>query len=238
MLLSYGIIFPLGFLFALAKSKKHAPTQIVGSLVAGAGFMMGHLNRTPFWEGNPHVRFQWWMLVILVGQVGVGVGLKVTKMKDAPKSRVLQFLQSIRLRILRPIHVILGWSFVILPYVQGIFGLIPLTRTCGGQEVINCVAHFIMGSFFVYYGGVTVLRHFGVISLPFRMDVFDSLLITLWGFINTFFEHRPGTPWNHTDLQHTSSGILWLCAGLLSLLLTFFKPYTSVTLNIVPALVI
>ncbi|KAJ3045525.1 hypothetical protein HDV00_009182 [Rhizophlyctis rosea] len=240
MLLAYGVIFPLGFLFALAKSKKHSPTQIVGSLVAGVAFIMGHRNRTKYFPHNPHKRFQGFMLWILIMQVGLGVMLKLTKggSDASSSSKILQFLRSIRSRILRPAHVITGWSFVLLPYIQAIFGLIALTRTCGGDEVINCVAHFIMGSFFVYYGSVTVLRHYGAIRLPFRMDVFDSILITLWGFINAFFEHRPGTPWNHTDMQHTSSGILWLSAGLLSLLLTFYPPYAKSTLNIIPALVI
>ena len=63
--------------------------------------MMGHSNRMSFFPGNPHVRFQGFMLAVLVGQVGVGIGLKVTKGFDDGERGVLMFVYLLEIRFLR-----------------------------------------------------------------------------------------------------------------------------------------
>jgi len=81
-----------------------------------------------------------------------------------------------------------------------------------------------MGSAFIAYSILlTILLLVGQAWLRRTgksQEFFDSLVIAAWGCINTFTEHRWGGPWVHNDLQHTTMGIIWWCAGLLGVWLS------------------
>ncbi|RKO89808.1 hypothetical protein BDK51DRAFT_1958, partial [Blyttiomyces helicus] len=231
MTVTYAFIFPVGFLLARKKSNWHGPVQGLGTVLALIGFLLGHRQKNHFYPHNPHMYFQIPLLWSLLAQGFFGLFLKATKTWSRPgPARIRNFI--------RLAHLFNGWSFLLLPYAQGILGIIAVTKTCGDDEVGNCAAHFIMGSFFVYYGAVSALRHFGSLESRWPMEVYDSVIILLWGIINTFSEHRWGSRWNHTDMQHTSSGILWTFGGGLSLLLSMFRPYRKRAHNVVPGLII
>lgn len=121
-------------------------------------------------------------------------------------------------------HGILGKMMPVVSWVQMIFGGITALGFCRGDHLGQCLAHFIMGSAFIGYGIVlTILLIVGQYWLRRTgrsQEFFDSLLIAAWGCVNTFTEHRWGGPWVKNDLQHTSMGIVWWCAGLLGVWLS------------------
>ncbi|MCJ1353541.1 MAG: hypothetical protein MMC33_003527 [Icmadophila ericetorum] len=98
-----------------------------------------------------------------------------------------------------------------------------------------------MGSAFIGYGIVlTIILLVGQLWLKRTgrsQEFFDSLLIAAWGCVNTFTEHRWGGPWVANDLQHTSMGIVWWCAGLLGIWFSR-KRNGRAKRNLIPAIVI
>jgi hypothetical protein len=120
-----------------------------------------------------------------------------------------------------------GWIGRLMPVVswtQMLFGGIVALGQCRGDHLGQCLAHFIMGSAFIGYGIVmTILLMVGQAWLRRTgksQEFFDSIIIAAWGCVNTFTEHRWGGPWVKNDLQHTSMGIVWWCAGLLGVWLS------------------
>ena len=98
-----------------------------------------------------------------------------------------------------------------------------------------------MGSAFIGYGIIlTILLLVGKAWLARTgrsQEFFDSLIIAAWGCVNTFTEHRWGTAWVKNDLQHTSMGIVWWCAGLLGAWLSRRRDGRPKR-NLIPAVVI
>ena len=112
---------------------------------------------------------------------------------------------------------------------------------CREDHLGQCLAHFIMGSAFIGYGIVlTILLLAGQLWLRRTgrsQEFFDSLIIAAWGCVNTFTEHRWGQEWGGNDLQHTSMGIVWWCAGILGMWLSR-KRDGRPKRNLIPAIVI
>lgn len=118
----------------------------------------------------------------------------------------------------------MGKALPVASWVQMIFGGIAALGFCWDDHLGQCVAHFIMGSAFIAYGivltmallvGQAFIRRTGR-----SQEFFDSCIIAAWGVVNTFTEHHWGGPWAHNDLQHTSMGIVWWCAGLVGIWLS------------------
>lgn len=112
----------------------------------------------------------------------------------------------------------------VVSWVQMLFGGITALGFCRDDHLGQCLAHFIMGSAFIGYGIVmTILLLVGQIWLRRTgrsQEFFDSILIAAWGMVNTFTEHRWGGPWVKNDIQHTSMGVIWWCAGLVGIWLS------------------
>lgn len=138
-------------------------------------------------------------------------------------------------------HGVIGKIMPVVSWVQMLFGGITALGFCRADHTGQCLAHFIMGSAFIGYGiTLTILLLVGQTWLKRTgrsQEFFDSLLIAAWGCVNTFTEHRWGGPWVKNDLQHTSMGIVWWCAGLLGLWLSR-KRDGSPKRNLIPAMVI
>ncbi len=121
-------------------------------------------------------------------------------------------------------HGIVGKIMPVAAWVQMLFGSITALGFCHDDHLGQCLAHFIMGSAFIGYGIVlTILLLVGQSWLTRTgrsQEFFDSIVIAVWGCVNTFTEHRWGQPWGHNDLQHTSMGIVWWCAGLVGVWLS------------------
>jgi hypothetical protein len=129
----------------------------------------------------------------------------------------------------------------VVSWAQMLFGGITALGFCQDDHMGQCLAHFIMGSAFIAYGILlTILLLVGQFWLRRSgrsQEFFDSLIIAAWGCVNTFTEHRWGSDWGHNDLQHTTMGIVWWCAGLLGMWLSR-KRNGRPKRNLVPAIVI
>lgn len=138
-------------------------------------------------------------------------------------------------------HGVLGKAMPVISWVQMLFGGITSLGFCRDDHLGQCLAHFIMGSAFIAYGILlTILLLVGQYWLRRTgrsQEFFDSLVIAAWGCVNTFTEHRWGTPWVHNDLQHTTMGVVWWCAGLLGIWLSR-KRDGRPKRNLMPAIVI
>lgn len=173
-------------------------------------------------------------MLMLVAQVAFGVYLK------------LHLERGIHAKIRRVVvllHGVIGKLMPVASWVQMLFGGITALGFCrsAGDHVGQCLAHFIMGSSFIAYGIIMCI--FMLVGQAFlrrtgrSQEFWDSLTIAIWGCINTFTEHRWGGVWNHGDIQHTSMGVVWWCAGLLGVWLSRGRNGEPKR-NLVPGLVI
>lgn len=171
-------------------------------------------------------------MLMLVIQVAMGVYLKL-HLEKGIHGRIR--------KIVVKAHGVVGKLMPIATWVQMVFGGITALGFCRGDHVGQCLAHFIMGGAFIAYGILlTILLLVGQLWLRRTgrsQEFFDSLVIAAWGCVNTFTEHRWGTAWVHNDLQHTSMGIIWWCAGLVGIWLSR-KRDGRPKRNLIPGIVI
>ncbi|KAK3070496.1 hypothetical protein LTR53_010373 [Teratosphaeriaceae sp. CCFEE 6253] len=212
--LAWGLLFPAGMVLGLVRSRWHVPTQTLASVIAIVG------------------SFATWLMLMLVVQVVVGAYLRLHIERG--------FLGKIRRGLVRT-HSILGAAIPIAAWVQMLLGGIAVQGFCRGDHLGQCLAHFIMGSAFIAYGIVlTILLLCGqawLASTGRSQEFYDSLIIALWGCVNTFTEHRWGGPWVKNDLQHTSMGIIWWAAGLVGIWLSRDRSGRPKR-NLIPSIVI
>lgn len=244
MILSFGMIFPYGMVLGIVKSRWHVPLQIVGTVVATVAYFLGHMHKgRQFRHPNIHASFANSLVLMLLVQVALGIGLKLHL--DEKKGWVGRvFGGKIGKGGRRGVVIIHSWLGKIMPIVawaQMLFGGIVAMGYCRGDHLGQCLAHFIMGSAFIAYGVImTILLLVGqawLRSTGRSQEFFDSIVIAAWGCVNTFTEHRWGHPWVKNDLQHTSMGIVWWCAGLLGVWLSRSRNGRPKR-NILPGLVI
>ncbi|QIW98447.1 hypothetical protein AMS68_003965 [Peltaster fructicola] len=212
---AWGVIFPLGMVLGLVRSRFHVPVQVLGTALATVGYFLGHLHGGREYGANAHAQFANWLMLLLIIQVVMGGYLRLHLEKG--------FLGRVRPYQVKA-HLILGAIIPVAAWAQMLFGGIASQGFCQGEHVGQCAAHFIMGSAFIAYGIVlTILLHLGQQALKNSgrsQEFFDSVVISVWGCINTFTEHRWGGPWVRNDLQHTSMGIIWWAAGLVGVWLS------------------
>ena len=229
---AYGVVFPIGMVFGvrcvpkinlpvihnsneqpqlqLTKSRWHVPTQIFGAALAVVGFFLGHAHGGREFVGNNiHAIFAHILQILLIVQVVLGLYLK-----GHWERGVNGFIR----KLIRPCHSVIGKAMPLLAWTQMVFGGITTLGFCQGEHVGQCAAHFIMGSAFVAYGIIlTIILLVGqvwITNTGRSQEFYDSTVIAAWGCVNTFTEHRWGTPWVKNDWQHTTMGIIWWCAGL------------------------
>ncbi|KAJ5722828.1 Protein YTP1 [Penicillium malachiteum] len=229
---SFGIIFPLGMVLGIVRSRWHVPVQTVGTIIAVLAYFLGHAHKGRQFAANVHHSFANWLMLMLVVQVGLGFYLKLHLEKGIQGRIRWMFVLA---------HGIVGKIMPVVSWVQMVFGGIAAMGFCHDDHLGQCLAHFIMGSAFIGYGiCLTILLLVGQFWLRRTgrsQEFFDSLIIAAWGCVNTFTEHRWGQAWAHNDLQHTSMGIVWWCAGLLGMWLSRSRNGRPKR-NIIPAIVI
>ncbi|KAJ5728065.1 Protein YTP1 [Penicillium malachiteum] len=229
---SFGMIFPLGMVLGIVRSRWHVPVQTVGTIIAVLAYFLGHAHKGRQFAANVHHSFANWLMLMLVVQVGLGFYLKLHLEKGMQGRIRWMFVLA---------HGIVGKIMPVVSWVQMVFGGIAAMGFCHDDHLGQCLAHFIMGSAFIGYGiCLTILLLVGQFWLRRTgrsQEFFDSLIIAAWGCVNTFTEHRWGQAWAHNDLQHTSMGIVWWCAGLLGMWLSRSRNGRPKR-NIIPAIVI
>jgi hypothetical protein len=200
--------------------------------VAVLAYFMGHAHRGRRFAKNFHSSFANSLMLMLIIQIVFGVYLK------------LHLSKGIHGRIRRYIviaHGVVGKAMPVVSWAQMLFGGIAALGFCRDDHLGQCLAHFIMGSAFIAYGIIMTLLllvgQFWLRRTGRSQEFFDSLVIAAWGCVNTFTEHRWGTAWVRNDLQHTTMGIVWWCAGLLCIWLSR-KRNGRPKRNLIPAIVI
>lgn len=234
MMFTFGILFPVGMVLGLSKNRWHVPVQILGGCLAITGYFVGHHHKGRQFSGdNVHSKFGGWVMLMALCQIVVGVLLKL--------HRTQGFLGRIR-KLLVKVHLTVAILFPVVSWVQIGFGAITVEGFCHADHLGQCLAHGIMGSAFIGYGYIlAVMLYFGdgVLSRQGRsQEFYDSCMITAWGIVNTFTEHRWGQSWSHGDYQHTSMGIIWWCAGMVGIVLSRNWATGEPRRNHVPALVL
>ncbi|KAJ3013669.1 hypothetical protein HKX48_005623 [Thoreauomyces humboldtii] len=211
--LAWGILFPLGMVFGLAKSRWHVPTQTLATVVTSLGWILGHTHKGRQYPVTAHGRFAYAVAILLASQVFLGVYLKLHVMEG---TRFRRWTVGV--------HGIVGRFWPVVGWVQITLGVVAALGFCRGEHVGQCVAHLLMGGAFVFYGVFYVLMlRVGSVWLAkkgWSQEWIDGWILMLWGIVNTFTEHGAGTPWSHKDMQHTSMGIVWWASGALSLFLS------------------
>ncbi|EFX02184.1 integral membrane protein [Grosmannia clavigera kw1407] len=207
----WGIMFPVGMVLGIIKSRWHVPLQVFNTALAVLGWVLGHMHKgRQFVGNNVHGKFTTTLALLLAVQIVVGVYLR------------LHLERGLHGRLIRPaaklVHGVVGKAFPVVAWVQMVFGFITALGFCQGDHVGQCAAHFIMGGAFVAYGILlTLLLVVGQVWLRRSgrsPEFFDSAVIAAWGCVNTFTEHHWGTAWVKNDWQHTTMGIIWWSAGL------------------------
>lgn len=244
MTLSFGLLFPLGMVLGIVRSKWHVPTQIIATIIFVPAYFLGHMHKGRQFAG-PHVHayFANVVVLMLIAQVGLGAGLKLhLENKSGWVGRVFGGKGGLwGRRVIVIVHGLMGKVFPVVSWTQMLFGGIVAMGYCRGDHLGQCLAHFIMGSAFIGYGIImTMMLLVGqawIRKTGKSQEFFDSVVIALWGCVNTFTEHRWGGPWVRNDLQHTTMGIVWWCAGLLGVWLSRSRTGRP-RRNVLPGLVI
>lgn len=126
--------------------------------------------------------------------------------------------------LIKKFHYALSVILVLTGWVKTCLAPSAMFGFCRDVHTGQCIAHGIMGSAFIGYGFIYAM----ILVIPFfrstkhkqSQEFYDSLVMMLWGVVNTFTEHRWGKDWSMSDFQHTVSGILWWTGGLLGLYLS------------------
>ncbi|CUS10934.1 unnamed protein product [Tuber aestivum] len=215
MMAAFGMVLPFGMVLGLVRSRWHVPVQVLGSVLAVLGWFLGHAHKGRQFAPNIHAAVASSLMGMLALQVGLGIYLKLHLEKG---------WHALARRHLVRLHGVVGKVMPVVSWTQMLFGGITAMGFCRADHQGQCLAHFIMGSSFIGYGIVMVIILFAGQAWLKRtrksQEFWDSLVITIWGFVNTFTEHRWGQEWAHNDIQHTSMGVVWWCAGLLRLWLS------------------
>lgn len=228
MALSFLVLFPIGIVLALRKSKLHSIVQSAAYLVFMAGYFLGHSISGDWKVSAAHVSFQPFLLIIVNSQVILGLVAKTIKSKASVSHYSLDLVATL--------HRFGALLMILGPYIQIMTGITTTLGVCQPSEFGNCLAHLSMGSFFIFLGSWGLFQTVGLLkSTTWSRDRVTSIIILIFGFINTLTTHRWGYSWSHRDFQHVSSGLMWIAAGLLCCMVEF-KCKAYFQSNPVPAL--
>ncbi|TDL22247.1 hypothetical protein BD410DRAFT_788981 [Rickenella mellea] len=207
----WGVLFPVGMVLGITRSRWHVPLQSAGFALTVAGYILGHSHGGRQFLPSVHGTFASILFIPILSQLVLGIYLKLHVHE-----------MTIRPYAVR-VHGVLGKSYPVLGWTQMLFGAITFRGYCRGGNLGQCLAHYIMGSGFIGYGIIMaiilVVGEDWVKRSGRSPEWWDSWVIMLWGIVNTFTEHR-GSHWSAKDMQHTSLGVLWWTGGLLGIILS------------------
>ncbi|KAF8075183.1 hypothetical protein FPV67DRAFT_1575567 [Lyophyllum atratum] len=220
----WGILFPIGMVLGITRSRWHVPLQSTGFLLTIAGYILGHSHKGRMFLPSVHGSFASILFVPIAAQLLLGIYLKL----------------HIHEKSIRPwaviAHGIVGKAYPVLGWTQMLFGALTYRGYCRGGALGQCLAHYIMGSGFIAYATIMAIillvGEAWVRRSGRSPEWWDSWVIMLWSIVNTFTEHR-GSSWSVKDMQHTILGVLWWAGGLLGIFLA-----RNNQRNVVPGVII
>ncbi|KZT25378.1 hypothetical protein NEOLEDRAFT_1133753 [Neolentinus lepideus HHB14362 ss-1] len=207
----WGILFPMGMVLGMTKSRWHVPLQSTGFVLTFGGYILGHSHKGRQFPASAHGTLATILFLPILTQIVLGIYLKL----------------HIHEQSLRPwavkLHGVVGKAYPVLGWVQMLFGAITFRGYCRGGHINQCLAHYIMGSGFIAYGVImAILLIVGenwIRRTGRSPEWWDSWVILLWGIVNTFTEHQGGS-WSVKDMQHTIMGVLWWAGGAMGVFLS------------------
>ncbi|KAG0242424.1 hypothetical protein BGW41_004153 [Actinomortierella wolfii] len=175
------------------------------------------------------------LFLLLLLQTAIGVYRKLSKTRSRLRVRWMTG------PIPRGVHKYLGRAHLPIAYIQILLGAVKLTEAAEGQFFGQAISHLVMGGSFWWYGCLYIAYIINSFPSVRRPEYVESIVMTVWGVINFSILHQWGTRWSHSDLEHTSLGLLWAFGGATSLLIeSRFNPLKAVigNKNPMPALMI
>lgn len=180
----------------------------------------GHEDRTS--RGTAWFLFFLNALTVFIGSMNSGANWFMNKNGETKKE--FHWIAKLGEKSVRIIHRTLSVLLTLTGWIKSCLAPVSMFGFCREIHTGQCLAHGIMGTAFIGYGLVYAL----ILVIPRiretkhrnSQDFYDSLVMTVWGIVNTFTEHRWGREgWGHGDYQHTAMGIIWWSGGLLGLYL-------------------
>ncbi|KAF8159402.1 hypothetical protein B0H34DRAFT_703305 [Crassisporium funariophilum] len=221
----WGIMFPIGMVLGMTRSRWHVPLQATGFALTFGGIILGHAHKGRAFLPSVHGVFASMLFIPIVSQLALGIYLKL----HIHENRAIR-------RYAVVFHGVIGKTYPILGWTQMLFGVVTYRGYCRGGNLGQCLAHYIMGSGFIGYATImAVIMLVGeqwVRRSGRSPEWWDSWVITAWGIVNTFTEHHGGS-WSVKDMQHTILGVLWWTGGILGIYLS-----RNNQRNVVPGVII
>ncbi|PFH47640.1 hypothetical protein AMATHDRAFT_77108 [Amanita thiersii Skay4041] len=73
----WGILFPIGMVLGLTRSRWHVPLQATGFLLTFTGYILGHSHKDPAFPGSAHGIFGNILVILMLYQLALGIYLKL-----------------------------------------------------------------------------------------------------------------------------------------------------------------
>ncbi|KAK7437377.1 hypothetical protein VKT23_018622 [Stygiomarasmius scandens] len=168
----WGVLFPVGMVLGLSRSRWHVPLQSVGLALTLAGYFLGHAHKGRQFLEGVHGTFAKIIFIPIIAQLVLGIYLKL----------------HIHENTLRPwavrLHGVVGKLYPVIGWTQMLFGAITFRGYCRGGHLGQCLAHYIMGSGFIAYGTIMAIM-FLIGEAWIRRsgkspEWWDSWVIMLW----------------------------------------------------------
>ena len=188
--------------------------SVVEALILRFPDPQGHENRTS--RGTAWFLMFFYGLVVLNGVACEGATM-ASKLEDSRIGRIASKLSPLSYKVISVLICECG-------FLKAAMNIIAILGFCYNDHTGQCNAHGIMGMSFIAYGWflatMLVIPWLRVNRHRYSQEMYDSAMITAWGIVNTFTEHRLGKPWSHHDFQHTSMGIIFWACGMLGMYLS------------------
>ncbi|OAP58922.1 hypothetical protein AYL99_06219 [Fonsecaea erecta] len=213
MVTAFAVVFPIGMVLGLGRSRWHIPVQVLGLLLTVVGWILPSFHGgRQYLKPNVHASFAKWLLCAVVAQAASGLYLSLRL--EGPRHQTFR-------RICQRWHGVAGKLMPIAGWAQMMLGGETSQGFCHGDWLPMCAGHVSMGSIMIGTGIVLVIITIDgerwIRRTGRSLDFYASAMITASGAGNALFEHIPGSEWNHREYSHVAFGVFWWLAGIVGL---------------------
>ncbi|KAF4610575.1 hypothetical protein D9613_007093 [Agrocybe pediades] len=212
----WGVMFPIGMVLGLSRSRWHVPLQATGYALTIGGYILGHSHKGRAFPPSAHGSFANILMIPILAQLVIGIYLKLHIHEKSIRPYIVP-LHGVIGQCLA--HYIMGSGFIAYAVLMTIIMLV-------GEQWIRRVGR---SPEFFDSSVITVWARHWCVSLHLAApQVLIGRLVT----VNTFTEHHGGE-WSVKDMQHTILGVLWWAGGILGIYLA-----RNNQRNVVPGVII